>query len=187
MLEIKNIVNREITKIPKKAYWIQMQIQMEVCDLNECDFLETRFIEYDNYQEFCDDGDEYLSSDNKMKGKILMFYDNNIPIYEYYLHDDHGDYDKWEIVQFEKHEKIMFMRTIYWKMDEYSCLLVLRNNKWFKEAVKKITNVWNVINFEKQNGFEHRAPKKRVRKNSVSLEDDKKQCFIQISNKTKTL
>ena len=35
MLEIKNIVNREITKIPKKEYWIQMQLQMEVCDLNE--------------------------------------------------------------------------------------------------------------------------------------------------------
>ena len=41
MLEIKNIVNREITGIPKKEYWIQMQIQMEVWDLDECDFLET--------------------------------------------------------------------------------------------------------------------------------------------------
>ena len=31
---------------------IQMQIQMEVCELNRCDFLETRFIEYDSYDEF---------------------------------------------------------------------------------------------------------------------------------------
>ena len=38
MLEIKNIVNREITGIPKKEYWIQMQLQMEVCELDECDF-----------------------------------------------------------------------------------------------------------------------------------------------------
>ena len=45
MLEIKNIVNREITGIPKTEYWIQTQIQMETCDLNECDFLETRFSE----------------------------------------------------------------------------------------------------------------------------------------------
>ena len=29
MLEIKNIVNREINGIPKKEYWIQMQQQME--------------------------------------------------------------------------------------------------------------------------------------------------------------
>ena len=43
MLEIKNIVNREIDGIPKKEYWIQMQLQMEVCDLDDCDFLETKF------------------------------------------------------------------------------------------------------------------------------------------------
>jgi hypothetical protein len=44
MLEIKNIVNRDIDGIPKKEYWIQMQLQMETCDLNECDFLECSFI-----------------------------------------------------------------------------------------------------------------------------------------------
>ena len=47
-LEIKNIVNREINGIPKFEYWIQMQVQMETCDLNECDFLETKFVEYEN-------------------------------------------------------------------------------------------------------------------------------------------
>ena len=45
MLEIKNVVSREITGIPKMEYWIQMQLQMEVCNLNECDFLETKFVE----------------------------------------------------------------------------------------------------------------------------------------------
>ncbi len=187
MLEIKNIVNREITKIPKKAYWIQMQIQMEVCDLNECDFLETRFIEYDNYEEFCNDGNDnnlYMTSDGKLKGIILMFYRNHVPIYEYYLNEFHGNYEEWETKQFEKHKDIVFMRTIYWKLDEYSCILVLRNKPWFKEAVKKIKSTWDIIIFEKKNGFEHRAPKKRIRKNSFSIDDDKK-CFIKISDKTK--
>ena len=32
MLEVKNIVNREINGIPKLEYWVQMQLQMEVCD-----------------------------------------------------------------------------------------------------------------------------------------------------------
>jgi hypothetical protein len=45
MLEIKNIVNRDITGEPLHHYWIQMQVQMEVCDLDVCDFLETRFKE----------------------------------------------------------------------------------------------------------------------------------------------
>lgn len=52
MLEIKNIVNREINGIPKKEYWVQMQMQMEVCDLDECDFLETKFVEYENADVF---------------------------------------------------------------------------------------------------------------------------------------
>jgi putative phage-type endonuclease len=55
MLEIKNIVNREIDGIPKKEYWIQMQLQMEVCDLDECDFLETQFTEYSGYNDYIND------------------------------------------------------------------------------------------------------------------------------------
>lgn len=49
MLEIKNVVSRDINGIPKKEYWVQMQLQMEVCDLDECDFLETKFTEYTDY------------------------------------------------------------------------------------------------------------------------------------------
>jgi putative phage-type endonuclease len=45
MIEVKNIVNREITGVPLEHYWIQMQLQMEACDLEECDFIETRFKE----------------------------------------------------------------------------------------------------------------------------------------------
>ena len=51
MLEIKNIVNREITGIPKNEYWIQTQIQMETCDLSFCDFVETRIKEFSNEEE----------------------------------------------------------------------------------------------------------------------------------------
>ena len=67
MLEIKNIVNREITGIPLKDYWIQMQIQMECCDLDECDFMETRFKEYENETAFW--GDETRTH----KGVMLYF------------------------------------------------------------------------------------------------------------------
>jgi hypothetical protein len=55
MLEIKNITNREINGIPKEEYWVQMQIQMETCDLDECDFVETRFKEYENEEKFYED------------------------------------------------------------------------------------------------------------------------------------
>jgi putative phage-type endonuclease len=88
MLEIKNPVSREINGIPKKEYWTQMQLQMEVCDLDECDFLETKFTEYPDYVSYINDTSEEvftdsqdvewfnncLSKDNKMKGKIIYFH-----------------------------------------------------------------------------------------------------------------
>jgi hypothetical protein len=64
MVEIKNIVNRDITGIPKEEYWIQMQIQMEVCNLPECDFEETKFTEYEDEDAFNADSDETNDSSN---------------------------------------------------------------------------------------------------------------------------
>lgn len=181
MLEIKNIVNREITQIPKKEYWIQMQLQMEVCNLNECDFLETRFVEYDNESDFMLDGSDTESSDGKMKGKILLFYKENKPLYEYYEQSIHGNFEKWEKAMFRRHEGNMFMRTIYWKLDEISCILVLRNKKWFEKAVIEMGKTWDIIKYEKVHGYEHRAPKKRVRKSSFDISENK--CHINLSSK----
>ena len=67
MVEIKNIVNREITGVPLEHYWIQMQAQMEVCDLDECDFVETQIREYTDAAEcFADTTREY-------RGIIIRF------------------------------------------------------------------------------------------------------------------
>ena len=85
MLEIKNPVSREITGIPKKEYWVQMQLQMEVCDLDECDFLETKFVEYPDYDSYRNDstivydlnGVEFKSyvktTNNSYKGTLYIF------------------------------------------------------------------------------------------------------------------
>ena len=81
-LEIKNVVSREITEIPKFDYWIQMQLQMEVCNLDECDFLETKFIEYEDYETFLMDGSFSKSNDQKTKGVIMCFMVDNHPVYE---------------------------------------------------------------------------------------------------------
>ena len=66
MLEIKNIYNREMNGVPSKEYWIQMQIQMETCKLEQCDFLETRFKEYSK-EEFDTD------TEHEYKGIMLFF------------------------------------------------------------------------------------------------------------------
>jgi putative phage-type endonuclease len=185
MVEIKNIVNREITGKPKEEYWIQTQIQMEVCDLDECDFVETRFKEYDSEAEYLADtpatdmpatgGVRGYSANGNEKGIILWFQtapaltyhgyvSQPIQLYEYApIGATAEEYETWEAAVFEKHKRDgnIWVRTIYWYLDEYSCVLVKRNRLWFSEAALVLQRVWTMIEEERQTGFEHRAPKKK--------------------------
>tara|TARA_R110002074_G_scaffold34256_3_gene94484 strand:- start:1306 stop:2589 length:1284 start_codon:yes stop_codon:yes gene_type:complete len=173
MLEIKNVVSREINGIPKFEYWIQMQLQMEVCELNECDFLETKFIEYLNYEEFIKDGNFNYSFDNKYKGIILVFEKIDEDIYFEYKPLDicEENYDNWKKEKIENTSNRM-IKEIYWKLEVISCILVLRNRFWFNQVLPIINNFWKIINIEKKEGYQHRAPKKRaIKPNNICLID----------------
>jgi len=169
LLEIKNIVNREINGIPKTEYWVQMQLQMEVCDMNECDFLETRFKEYENEGEFLNDGD-FLSSGVELNKGVIMHFSqrNGIPKYIYKpLTMGKEDFDKWEEEMMDFYQSpeqnLIWIQNIYWKIEELSCVLVPRNNLWFEVVIHDIKRFWKLIEHERENGFEHRKGKKRIR------------------------
>lgn len=184
MLEIKNIVNREINGIPKFEYWIQMQVQMEVCDLNECDFLETRFTEYETREEFENDGSFERSENHDLKGIIMYFVKDEKPLYEYApLEISEEDFQIWQEEMMDKHKELTWFKNIYWKLDEVSCVLVLRNKKWFNSAIPIIQSLWSTIEKEKNNGFDHRAPKKKERKTSAINNENEitGRCFIDVS------
>jgi putative phage-type endonuclease len=175
MLEIKNIVNREIDGIPSEAYWIQMQIQMEVCGLEACDFLETRFKEYENEEAFYNELNNIESTDEKKRGVILYFVKRGeqVPNYQYMPLSnalDKDSIDQWIKEQQEIHinqeiPKFLF-KTIYWYLEEYSLITVRKNQAWFDSVISQITEFWDVIEKERVNGYEHRAPKSRIRGNS---------------------
>ena len=166
MIEVKNIVNREITGIPKEEYWIQMQIQMETCDLDECDFIETRFKEYTGETEF------YEDTIVEWKGIILCFVQkhayNSKPVYKYSpirLGPDTNTemFRNWvsdTIAEFQN--DYMVYKTQYWYLDEFSCILVKRNKLWFQHAVPKILETWKIIEIEKETGYDHRMAKKKI-------------------------
>jgi len=182
MLEIKNIVNRDMDGIPKKEYWIQMQLQMETCNLNECDFLETRFNEYDSFTSFNKDGDFNKSENNELKGIIMYFSTvGGKPIYIYKPLNMIEEYYNtvWEQEQMEKHQNLglTWISNIYWKLVEISCILVTRNNKWFCDNISVFEDVWDIILRERETGFEHRAPNKRNKKEKN--DDISEVCLIQ--------
>ena len=208
MLEIKNIVNREIDGIPKKEYWIQMQLQMKVCDLDECDFLETRFVEYADQNAFKedvnpeeiyedDDGKEFvnicLSKDLKHKGIILYFHTKEgKPYYVYKPLDiiEPTHILKWEeemldLYQSDKYN-YTYIKFIYWKLDQMSCVLVCRNRQWFEDNIWELKELWNTVLVERVSGFEHRAPNRKTKTNAFDLlgniQQTQSKCLLKFNN-----
>ena len=171
MLEIKNRYSDTvpITGNPKKDYWIQMQLQMAVCDLNECDFLETRFIEYNNYQEFLEDGSFSRTKDKKLKGIFIAYLVNGKITYFYPdLNISQEDFLLWEKkIQAENIDNVWISNN-YWKLEKFSCVLVMRNKLWFDNIIPKISSVWDTIARERQDkSYTLRAPKKHQTSNIV--------------------
>lgn len=169
MLEIKNVFSREIDGIPKPEYWIQMQLQMEVCNLNECDFLETKFTEYLTQEDYLDDVSDYY------RGFIMQFCDTNGQVhYEYppftMSKIDSKEYNTWTQAQLEKNSTKTYVRNIYWKLEKISCVLVLRNKLWFKNVQPSIEIFWTNLIEEKEAGtYVDRISKKR----KMKYEEDK--------------
>jgi putative phage-type endonuclease len=187
MLEIKNIVNREINGIPKKEYWIQMQLQMEVCDLDECDFLETKFEEYPDYETYKED----YNKNDKLKGIIMYFHTKEgKPYYEYkpFHITTMEEIDKWEeemLTLNENTKGYIFIKVIYWKLEKWSCVFVQRNKEWFKNNIQKLETIWKIIEKERINGYEHRAPVKKAKKESIkpyltTNQESTSQCLLTI-------
>lgn len=166
MLEIKNIVNRDITGIPKMEYWVQTQVQMECCNLPLCDFMETRIKEYENSNDF------YSDLHNPIyKGIVLHFSHqdmmNPVPKYVYMPFDietDESSVNEWIDTQKQLQIDVQYVlvNTLFWYLDEYSCVVIQRNRNWFTTALPEIESIWTTIEKERIEGYTHRESKKRA-------------------------
>ena len=150
---------------------------MEVCDLDECDFLETKFTEYQDAESFYNDininidTDTNSNTDKKqvVKGSIMYFNTNESkPFYLYKpLHiTDYENINKWEeemVELYQEQKKMVWIKNIYWKLEKLSCVLVLRNKEWFKNNVEQIGKIWKIIEEERITGYEHRAQNKKIK------------------------
>ena len=166
MLEIKNPVSREITGVPKLEYWIQVQVQMAVCGLKSCDFLETRFVEYASRAEFDADGTFEASAGGQPKGIVLCVSKNEVTRYLYPPYQCSSEaYEAWEAEQLLEYE---WMSTFYWKLEDVLCTLIEYNDAWFQSALPLYRDLWATIEQERESGaWRERLPKKRLAKVSV--------------------
>ena len=148
MLDIKCPKSRPLTGFIPEVYLGQMQGQLEVCDLEYCDFLECDFKFFNNF-------DEYISDTKRQtfeKGIIFESYDTVEKKNEYVYCDIEistiEEFNLWEeklidsVLESKNQE---YIRTTFWYLNEYSCILVKRDKEWFTKNYYKIENFWNNV------------------------------------------
>ena len=168
LLEIKNPVSREITGIPKKEYWVQMQIQMFVTGLKDCDFLETSFKEYESEEAFDADGSFTKTASQKPKGVIVCFHNGRKPVYKSPPWGISKEkYEIWYNDLLAHENQLTWIQNIYWRLDNYSCVTVPFNEAWMDAAIPHFKDIWNTIQKERVEGYDHRKPTKRVKKTPI--------------------
>ena len=63
LVEIKCVYNRKIRDEEPYMYWVQVQIQLEVCNLNECDLFQCKFYEFKDKKEYKSDKSNHKGID----------------------------------------------------------------------------------------------------------------------------
>jgi len=142
-VEFKAPVTRKLQKIIPKDYVIQMQIQMEVGNVEECDYLEVKF----NSVFGTKPQSPRLTSEPTYKGNIYIVSVNEIPQrYEYSSLNDL----EW-IPSLELGEEIL--ETIPWSTSEFYLTTVGRSRVWFDSVKPAIESFWKDVASAKANTY----------------------------------
>ena len=192
MLEIKCPPRRQFTDEVPRHYWMQMQGQLESCDLEECDFLQVKLTEYFTEQEYNDDFiikdgsiKEGYSSLDLPKGLVIAFVINNPegnPTIKYEYSEFYLSYDdliKWSsrIIDEYKEKEIEYDCVVkhWWKIERYECTLVGRDRKWWLSIQPKIIDFWDDVEHYRKVGIQELLDKKEEKKiKKIKFKKDKK-------------
>lgn len=158
MVEIKCPFKRKINGEIPMQYYYQMQGQLDVCGLCDCDYLECEFVEYSNMDEFladCSVEDPRYTHDFKEKGVFIEYRKafDSTPYYVYGPHVVSADmYVQWvEATTTELHsqQKVDAVYPTFWRLQTYMCQRVVKDAAFIEEKYKELEIVWNKIQMYK--------------------------------------
>ena len=151
MLEIKCPLKRKTYGLPPIYYWYQMQQQLKVCKLNQCDYIECKIEVYNNWQEYCEDtiDNQTINKCGLEKGVLIEYHASGTTDYIYppKLLMNINEIYTWtyEMKLKLNNENKIFSRLILWKLVEYHVFSVYRNKLWWKYNIKEIEDLWNTV------------------------------------------
>jgi putative phage-type endonuclease len=180
MLEIKVPFRRKILqsgeikdKICPIYYWDQVQLQLECCDLELCDFWQCNLNEYSSREEFLADTDTsepfrsqttgfekgvliQLLPRNKIEeasngNYLTVVYDNASFIYPPKIEMSPEECDLWIAETLSKlyltNKDCVFDKIIYWKLIESKSVTIERDRAWFKERLPILQKTWDNVEY----------------------------------------
>lgn len=150
MIEIKCPYSRKIVDddIPEK-YYLQIQGQLAVCELNECDYIECNFKVFDTIENYI----QSIPDDSVVNhGVIAEFKNNEKNEYEYiysppYMKKlDAFDYIKEHISNHDDTSGLVFIKYTPWSLVEMNIQRIYFDEKnWHQNVVPKIISFWEKV------------------------------------------
>jgi hypothetical protein len=140
-VEFKAPVTRKLTQEIPKDYVIQMQIQMEVGNVEECDYLEVKF--NSSYESKT----PTMPTISKYYGEIYVIGKDELPIrYMYSPLNTLG-----QVPTLDADEAIL--ETVQWTTSEYYLTTVERSKTWFSSVQPRIDSFWKDVESAKAGTF----------------------------------
>ncbi|BCS83221.1 YqaJ viral recombinase family [Cotonvirus japonicus] len=182
LLEIKFPATRKIETqgdldgdICPHYYYMQVQTQLFVTQLDECDFLQCKTEEYDSWDEYLNDTHLTMpglsKTTNLEKGCLIQLLPkklvscndkdkclyNSKYIYPPRLHMTPEEIEKWiscEIMNYHTHEyseDYLIDRIIYWRLSQVTCNLIIADVNHFNSKIPLLEQFWQYILFYREN------------------------------------
>ena len=155
MLEIKCPYSRVIKGFPPIYYWAQMQLQLEVADLEICDFLEVSISEYPTQVEYLEDsveGKTVSKSYGLEKGIVieLLLEDGKseylYPPFDVGVSEQLAAANKMinDVFSTERTDIVSINQT-YFYFKVYSCVRIYRDRSWFESILPTVYEFWSEV------------------------------------------
>lgn len=199
MLEIKCPSSRKITGIPPSYYWCQVQGQLEVCDLDRCDFLECSIKEYQPDEENGLTSEQIYLQDHYENDFTLCKYGNEKGVIAEFYKKSEGKFffvyspvniigeemELWKkniVAENDDKTNVLLSCFYYWYLLEVSCVPIYRNMEWFNVARVKLEEFWEKVEKYRVLGMEKLLEDIKIEKNkdkgyftTTDVKTDKKQ------------
>jgi putative phage-type endonuclease len=157
-------------------YWVQVQLQLQCCELDECDFWQCEIFEYADQADFLDDTDSsnsWLSrATGHEKGALIQLmpiehlanktltYNERIYNFAQFIYQPRVDMtpneiDKWILKTLQNlkktHKGYVFESVRYWKVVNTRNNTIPRDDTWFNNSLATFERAWNCVEYLRSN------------------------------------